>query len=81
MRNKTIVLLLTLQFLQAQTTDDNNATTVSALKLFDVNNDKKISYTEASETLQEHFCQYDVDQSGYLAGQEIKEISPKYLKK
>jgi len=44
------------------------------MKKFDKNRDGKLFYSEASENLQEHFCQYDVDQDGYLNEQEIKEV-------
>ena len=79
----TIFIAITI-LLNTQNTNDNNSklptAPPSALKLFDSNNDKRISYNEASEILQEHFCEYDIDQSGYLADEEIKEISPKYIK-
>jgi len=49
-------------------------TTNPIMKKFDKNNDGKLFYSEASENLQEHFCQYDVDQDGYLNEKEIKEV-------
>jgi Ca2+-binding EF-hand superfamily protein len=50
------------------------ATTNPIMKKFDKNRDGKLFYSEASENLQEHFCQYDVDQDGYLNEKEIKEV-------
>lgn len=44
------------------------------LKKFDKDKDGKIFYTEASKKLQEHFCQYDVNQDGYLDKVEIEAI-------
>jgi len=61
------ITLLPIQLLAEETTNP-------IMKKFDKNGDGKLFYSEASENLQEHFCQYDVDQDGYLNEKEIKEV-------
>lgn len=52
---------------------DSN-TTHPLLDKFDSNNDGMIFYTEAPKALQNDFCQYDVNQDGYLDKSELESI-------
>ncbi|CAA6799696.1 MAG: Unknown protein [uncultured Sulfurovum sp.] len=54
--------------------EENNTTVHPLIKKFDKNKDGKIFYTEASKEIQEKFCQYDVNQDGYLDKVEVKEV-------
>lgn len=53
---------------------DNNSSVHPLIKKFDINKDGKIFYTEASKELQDDFCQYDVNQDGYLDKLEVKAV-------
>ena len=61
-------------------TDKESKEVHPVMKKFDKNKDGKLFYTEASEDLQEHFCQYDVNQDGFLDKQEIKAVPKKFAK-
>jgi len=50
------------------------------IQKFDKNDDGKIFYEEASAELQEHFCQYDVDQDAYLNDEELKVVPLSFAK-
>lgn len=50
---------------------ENNATVHPLIEKYDHNKDGKIFYTEASKKLQEAFCQYDVNQDGFLDSDEV----------
>lgn len=54
--------------------EENNSTIHPLIKKFDKNKDGKIFYTEASEEIQDDFCQYDVNQDGYLDEVEVKAV-------
>ena len=61
-------------------TDKESKEVHPVMKKFDKNKDGKLFYTEASEDLQEHFCQYDVNQDGFLDKKEIKAVPKKFAK-
>ena len=61
-------------------TDKESKEVHPVMKKFDKNRDGKVFYSEASEDLQEHFCQYDVNQDGYLDKKEIKDVPKKFAK-
>lgn len=54
--------------------EENNSSVHPLIKKFDKNKDGKIFYTEASKELQDHFCQYDVNQDAYIDSIEVKAI-------
>lgn len=54
--------------------EGENNTTHPLLEKFDTNNDGMIFYTEAPKSLQNDFCQYDVNQDAYLDKKELKSI-------
>ncbi len=75
------LIFIALLLNQVGLANDNNTSTLNPiLKEFDTNRDGKLFYSEASEDLQEHFCQYDVNQDGYLDKKEIKEVPKKFAK-
>ena len=61
-------------------TDKESKEVHPVMKKFDKNKDGKLFYTEASEDLQEYFCQYDVNQDGYLDKKEIVAVPKKFAK-
>ncbi len=73
-----VVLLSFLLVSLGFATDKESKKIHPVMKKFDKNGDGKLFYTEASEELQEHFCQYDVNQDGYLDKQEIKAVPKKF---
>ena len=75
------IIFLTLFLSQVILANDKNIPTMHpVMKKFDKNRDGKVFYTEASEDLQEHFCQYDVNMDGYLDKKEIKAVPKKFAK-
>ncbi|CAA6808796.1 MAG: Unknown protein [uncultured Sulfurovum sp.] len=56
-------------------TAERNATMHPLMKAFDKDKDGKIFYTEASKSLQEDFCQYDVNQDAYIDEIEVTAIN------
>ena len=75
-----IVLIILLSLSIGYATDKESKEVHPVMKKFDKNRDGKVFYSEASEDLQEHFCQYDVNQDGYLDKQEIKAVPKKFAK-
>jgi Ca2+-binding EF-hand superfamily protein len=71
---KTIILALLICSSTLLGVEKSKDTVHPVMKKFDKNHDGKIFFTEASKNLQEHFCQYDVDQDGYLNEKEVKEV-------
>jgi Ca2+-binding EF-hand superfamily protein len=69
---KIIAFLFFFQFLWG--IEESNSSIHPLIKKFDKNKDGKIFYTEASKELQDDFCQYDVNQDGYLDEVEVEEI-------
>lgn len=72
--NVKIIFLITLFSLFLCAWTEDNATTHPLMKKFDQNKDGKISYPEASKELQDDFCQYDINQDGYLDDVEVKRV-------
>ena len=68
---KTMLFLLLCFFSSLWGTEDNNSTLHPLIKKFDKDKDGKIFYTEASKALQDDFCQYDVNQDGYIDKVEV----------
>lgn len=54
--------------------DENNETVHSLIKKYDRNQDGMIFYTEAPQELQDDFCQYDVNQDGFIDKHEVTAI-------
>ena len=75
-----VVLLSLLSVSLGLATDKESKEVHPVMKKFDENKDGKVFYSEASEDLQEHFCQYDVNQDGYLDKKEIKAVPKKFAK-
>ncbi len=75
-----VLLLSLLSVSIGLATDKESKEVHPVMKKFDKNRDGKLFYTEASEDLQEHFCQYDVNQDGFLDKKEIKAVPKKFAK-
>jgi len=71
---KIIMLLLSSMALVLATNQEHNQTGASLIEKYDHNGDGKIFYTEASKELQDNFCQYDVNQDGFLDKEEVMAI-------
>jgi Ca2+-binding EF-hand superfamily protein len=55
-------------------TNDRNQTVDSFIAKYDRNSDGMIFYTEAPQELQDDFCQYDVNQDGFIDRKEALAI-------
>jgi Ca2+-binding EF-hand superfamily protein len=53
---------------------ENNETVHSLIEQYDYNKDGMIFYTEAPQELQDDFCQYDVNQDGFIDKHEVMAI-------
>ncbi|CAA6817226.1 MAG: Unknown protein [uncultured Sulfurovum sp.] len=69
-----IIVLAALFSLLLYAETEVNATKHPLLKKFDKDKDDKIFYTEASTELQDDFCQYDVNQDGYIDEVEVESV-------
>lgn len=74
MKNNLLACLLLFSSTLLLAVEENNTTVHPLIKEFDKNKDGKVFYSEASESLQEDFCQYDVNQDAYLDAVEIEAI-------
>ena len=75
-----VVLIVLVSVSIGYSSDKESKEVHPVMKKFDKNRDGKVFYSEASEELQEHFCQYDVNQDGYLDKKEIKAVPKKFAK-
>ncbi|HHS92505.1 MAG TPA: hypothetical protein ENK82_04105 [Campylobacterales bacterium] len=66
------LFVVTLSLLLAS--EDTNLTHKSLIDLYDMNGDEMIFYTEAPKEIQDDFCQYDVNQDGYIDKDEVEAI-------
>jgi len=71
---KTVLMLFMLTLSLLMASQETNVTDESLIGIYDVNGDDMIFYTEAPEELQDDFCQYDVNQDGYLDKHEVEAI-------
>ena len=61
-------------------TDKESKEVNPVMKKFDKNRDGKVFYSEASEELQEYFCQYDINMDGYIDSKEITAVPKRFAK-
>ncbi|CAA6808481.1 MAG: Unknown protein [uncultured Sulfurovum sp.] len=71
---KYILFIVLFFFSSLWSVEENNSTTHPLIKKFDTNKDGKIFYTEASKVLQDDFCQYDINQDGYIDEVEVEAL-------
>jgi len=73
MRNGLIVFLIAVSSC-LYANEESNATIPPLIEQYDQNKDGMIFYTEAPKELQNDFCQYDVNQDGFLDKKEVMAI-------